>query len=1320
MPACHSSSPRPAHPSVKKVSSTLLILAAFLLSSLLPPFRPSPALAAASPTPISPVNDVVVTATGSNGSMAAPPYAIPVFSWSSVSGAKSYRLQVANNIGFSPISLEVTTANTSYAPSNAKSFPDGPIYWRVRVDSPQAGEYSAPASFNKQWASPDNAPVLLSPPAGQKIDFFDFPMPGDVSVRGFTWKPVPGAGGYRFQIASSETGFHSPLINIETAATTYQPENKLENGDYYWRVIPLFAETGDRLGTASEVRAFTLAFGKNDGSSSTPGEAQIPVLISPENNSQPTFTPTFRWTAVRGAEKYELQYTSDPTCDFGVAGATVTRTTPNSAYTPTETLPNDKEYCWHVRAWAGKSVSDWSPVWRFTKKWYIQPQPLTPALNYQNVKHPLFSWTPVPGAKYYLIEVCEDDDFPCDRDGFAKPAVNPFFSYPDFDWTRSESGIWYWRVTPYDGSNNEGNSSNAEYPKARAYSFRYDYSSLAPHQFYPLYYYPPNTYDPPYDVEENFTNLYEDRTVALPIFMWHKVFGDDGYEPLAYRVQLDDEPLFGLISGKPVKWDFVTENLSASPSLPGDFQPENDTDYYWRVCALADPEDVNCSTPWSQVWRARFDSNLLPSATDQLTLMRPIHGSEHIETTPLFEWKPLKGATRYTITISQSPSLSSPVLQETVVRPVYTSPYSLAQRNLNKLNFGTYYWKVCNADNATQCSPTWRFQIAAQSQWRATRDAGDPANRLQIAADVNDPLVDSNFELTNLTVSQDKDYWYFGFAASTEADNMSYGIYIDTDHKDNSGAAVNPLTHSVSAIAAHLPEYAVYILQRGGVFSSAAVLLYTSSGSGWISSPHILSTQGGSLSYSDGHLELKIPRAEIGMGEKTGSMALSLFSMDEASGTIKDTVPASTNLSTLDRFASVSERLNIANPPTNAGGDPLTYPSILPFFFHYPHNTIWSGFTLQVSVDEQFNTVLRDYKAVLGPPYRVSPFSTEHTKVQDVAGDNTYFWRVRNQYYPNIGGAWSQSNRFERKGFLPQNLDTSISFATPTFSWDISEGAMSYDLQVDNDSNFGSPEINVTTAQNSYTHSDTLRNGLYYWRVRISRDGIQNSDKNWSDVKVFDLKLPVPKNLAPHIPEKEKAVGTTPTFCWSPVMENDEGKPVFAAWKYRVEVSKDPAFSPLYDNITTEQACWTPTKGYEDGTYFWRVALIDGKGKQGPFSPSATFTKQYRQPELDNLNGNIFVNGAPVFSWKAIPGAAQYRIEIAHNPSFAPLFDAVTTTSTVYIPTKEYPRNANYYWRVAMIDRNGKQGPFTGSANVIAPVIPDGRIIYLPFLGGKK
>lgn len=185
-------------------------------------------------------------------------------------------------------------------------------------------------------------------------------------------------------------------------------------------------------------------------------------------------------------------------------------------------------------------------------------------------------------------------------------------------------------------------------------------------------------------------------------------------------------------------------------------------------------------------------------------------------------------------------------------------------------------------------------------------------------------------------------------------------------------------------------------------------------------------------------------------------------------------------------------------------------------------------------------------------------------------------------------------------------------------------------------------------------------------------------------------------------------------------MENDEGKPVFAAWKYRVEVSKDPAFSPLYDNITTEQACWTPTKGYEDGTYFWRVALIDGKGKQGPFSPSATFTKQYRQPELDNLNGNIFVNGAPVFSWKAIPGAAQYRIEIAHNPSFAPLFDAVTTTSTVYIPTKEYPRNANYYWRVAMIDRNGKQGPFTGSANVIAPVIPDGRIIYLPFLGGKK
>jgi len=70
--------------------------------------------------------------------------------------------------------------------------------------------------------------------------------------------------------------------------------------------------------------------------------------------------------------------------------------------------------------------------------------------------------------------------------------------------------------------------------------------------------------------------------------------------------------------------------------------------------------------------------------------------------------------------------------------------------------------------------------------------------------------------------------------------------------------------------------------------------------------------------------------------------------------------------------------------------------------------------------------------------------------------------------------------RLELRGFLAKELSEAVTFATPTFSWSLVEGAESYDLQVDNDPNFGSPEVNINTRQNTFTPTYTLANGTYY------------------------------------------------------------------------------------------------------------------------------------------------------------------------------------------------------------------------------------------------
>jgi hypothetical protein len=244
-----------------------------LLSSFLAPFMQTPISAAEAPSLLQPANGVTITASGS-GENAQPPVAIPEFAWSAVKDATNYRLQISQDIAFS-VKFEFTTPQTRFTPPNVANFNDGLWYWRVRVDAPAAGNYSDIGFFTRQWASPDNLPILQSPEEGASLEFFDAPV--------FSWAAVIGAGLYRLQIATSYD-FSALVYNQTTLATTHQPALKLANGTFYWRVIPL--DPKSREGTYSEVRSFNVSYN------------QIPELIEPENFSNPTFTPTFRWKAV--------------------------------------------------------------------------------------------------------------------------------------------------------------------------------------------------------------------------------------------------------------------------------------------------------------------------------------------------------------------------------------------------------------------------------------------------------------------------------------------------------------------------------------------------------------------------------------------------------------------------------------------------------------------------------------------------------------------------------------------------------------------------------------------------------------------------------------------------------------------------------------------------------------------------------------------------------------------------------------------------------------------------------------------------------------
>jgi hypothetical protein len=1241
-----------------------------------------------------------------------PPLGVPEFSWQAVEGATQYHLQVSTSIGFNTTIVDITTSNTKYTPTDYTKFADTDYYWRVQAYRPQpVGDYSMPWLFTKRWAIPSYAPVLTSPSDGAVIEFYDYPI--------FSWQPVKGAAKYKVQIYTSAGGWGSPIgsVSTNTLNTTYQPASKLTDGTYYWRVVPVDAGTGSDAheGTPSEERSFTIDYN--------------PTLTllepDPNTNTTPTFTPTFRWTAVRGAKLYRLQYTTDPSYSTGITQIE----TPNTSYTPEVTLPNDINVYWRVQVVSGNSTSEWvqSAPHYFTKRWYIRPTLLTPTNNYQDVLLPLFSWTPVPGAARYSVEISQSPGFApmFDSNFTANTFYTPSATY------KGAPGTYYWRVTPYDGSGNPGKVSDT-------FSYQSYQDSLAPQLVYPYYYYVPDNYVGFPGVT---TNPHEERTMALPVFMWHQVlkpFGDPNVGQVyadSYKVQVATDPQFTNIT-----WWVVTENVIAAPTAANPFTPLPNTNYFWRVRCLVGGVEVS---PWSDIWITRFDpaKSLAPTSGAVPVLIRPEDGFEFAEASPLLQWFPMSGATSYDVEISKDPTFTRAgdlVDSATVNYPAYVPTQSLAQRSLGDVDFGVYYWRV-RKTGTTSWSQVRRFQISGQSEWLYTRALGATGNRRQIGSDPAGEVInpgpppvtmDADYDLKDLQAAQDKNYWYFGFHVPTSpVKDVTYGLYLDLDHKASSGATFDPLGVNVITISSFRPEYAIYILQTGGSYDAYYVYIYHWLGSSWDVTWKRLSEVGGQLMKSSDtgsdYLELKFPNTAIGYNDEGGSYAASLFSLPglpEPLGSLgapQDSVPSDPNVPgsgtiQLSRFANVTERMNLVVPVDAAGMDPSTIPFITPFSFNWPVGGVpWSGFYCDVRLDPLFTST--KYWICTSTSSGAGYGWEDQAWRYDFEGDNTYYWRARPRYNTTeglINGAWTQGYSLQRLGFVPQNLHTSVTFATPTLTWDMVEGAEYYELQVDTDAGFGVPVlITRSLRMNSFTYQGTLQNGTYYWRVRVHRNGTNIID-SWSEVQTFTLSLPVPTNLTP---ANGTIVSKAPTLCWDPIIANDgSGTPVLGAWKYRVQVAVDVNFSsPVFDSINeTEQHCWTSTRGYPDGTYYWRVAMLDYNNYLGNYSAPRTFVKQYPVTTLVSpLNGST-AGAMPTFIWTPVNGAAKYKLDVSLTSNFSTYVERITTLNTRYTPVTAYALNKTYYWRVAILDDNGNIGPYTDAIVILDPYPYK---IFLPF-----
>ncbi len=257
---------------------------------------------------------------------------------------------------------------------------------------------------------------------------------------------------------------------------------------------------------------------------------------------------------------------------------------------------------------------------------------------------------------------------------------------------------------------------------------------------------------------------------------------------------------------------------------------------------------------------------------------------------------------------------------------------------------------------------------------------------------------------------------------------------------------------------------------------------------------------------------------------------------------------------------------------------------------------------------------------------------------------------------------------------LPANGDEAI---IPTFSWLPSPGAAYYEVEIGPQS---SPTTVYWSGKSDYLvltpeSATSLPNAPLYWRVRAF--DAADAPGDWSSRVLFTKHIPAPELISP----PRYAAITNPSFEWS----QSEG----AAY-YELELAADPSFTTIAYTHKTYNLATTPTTGFPNGVYAWRVVPYDAAGHAGSPSEVVTFTKHLPAPLLSAPQDGETVT-EPRLSWQRSPGAALYQVEVSLEADLDPLSQSQVTGNLSYIPAVSLAEGT-FYWRVVPMDSARNRG----------------------------
>lgn len=295
----------------------------------------------------------------------------------------------------------------------------------------------------------------------------------------------------------------------------------------------------------------------------------------------------------------------------------------------------------------------------------------------------------------------------------------------------------------------------------------------------------------------------------------------------------------------------------------------------------------------------------------------------------------------------------------------------------------------------------------------------------------------------------------------------------------------------------------------------------------------------------------------------------------------------------------------------------------------------------------------------------------------------TYYWRVNVSgfSYPLVTPTWMVT--------ITPGVPAKPDLLTPAnkwqtddpaliFTWDDVSNGDRYQIQIDDQPNFKSPEQDVTLGlgELSYTAAPLTESGGYYWRVRALNEF--DVAGKWSSRWFFTLTGPDSPSLSS--PANQSTSSNMPAFSWAPA---DGGS------TYHIRIGDSKQFDTVVQETTVAGLTYDATS-LPDGKYYWQVRAINAADVAGAWSPPWWFVVDTAGPSVPALkkpkDQSTTPDTTPVFKWKPVNEAIQYRIQVSATSDFAdPVMIDATTPLTTYQPPAPLAYGS-YYWRVQARD----------------------------------